>query len=98
MVDKTLDKMIDLGIMTRDDKGIRFSPLWQKLVFKSIGVSAKKWHDAGRKGDLKTFDEIEKLVTTKFPKLDPLQEIEISYYITEISKDFLVKEVKKRDS
>jgi len=86
--------MINLGIMTRNDKGIRFAPDWQKLVYKSLQVSAKKWHDAGRKGNLQTFDEIEKIVTKKFPKLDPLLEVEISYYITAISKNLLLK-VKK---
>lgn len=93
--DKTLDKMIDLGIMTSGDEGIRFSPDWQKLIYNSIQISAKKWHDAGRKGDLKTFDEIEKLIMKKFPKLDPLLEVEIAYYVTAISKDLLQKGIKK---
>lgn len=94
--DKTFDKMVDLGLLIRSNKGIRFSPDWQKLIYKSIQTSAKKWHDTGRNGGINIFDEIEKLVAKKLPKLDPLLEVEISYYITEISKDLFLKWEKKK--
>lgn len=94
--DKTLDKMIDLGILTRNEDGIRFSLDWQKLIYKSVQTSAKKWHDDGRSGGLQIFDDIEKLVMKKFPKIDPLLEVEISYYITAISKELLLRKEKNK--
>ena len=92
---KVWDVMHDLGIVEAVEKGERLTQEWEKKTWDSIQKSAKKWHDAGREGSLDIFTGIEELINTEFPKLDPLVEIEVAYYITAIAKEILVKKSKE---
>lgn len=91
-------KCVELGILDNVKQGVALTPKYQKLIWNEFKKDLKIWHKEGRKDNIGLFNATERVIQKQFPKLDPLLEIEIEYYVSEIARLSLESHLTKQEN